>query len=149
MKAWETKIFYALLGLVAAVLAALPFSPPVQRMIMAKFHWRGPSFAQWGLLQFVPSMYNFSNEIWVTREPVDLSKAADAPPASVLLYRRVNHFPLRMITFRPEVRESFAQSGQHFNVVLQSRYQDASLISVYEMDSYPPALIFKNVPTAP
>ncbi len=149
MKSWETKVFYVLLGVVAAVLAALPFSPPVQRMIMEKFHWRSPSFAQWVLLQFVPSMYNFSNEIWVTQEPVDSVKAGDAPPASALLYQRVNHFPLRMITFRPEVRESFAQSGQHFNVVLRSRYQDASLVSVYEMDSYPPVLIFKNVTTAP
>lgn len=149
MKSWETKVFYALLGVVAAVLAAVPFSPAVQRMIMAKFHWRGPSFAQWALLQFVPSMYNFSNEIWVTQDPVDVVTAADTPPASALLYQRVNHFPLRMITFRPEVRESFAQSGQHFNVVLRSRYRDTTLISVYEMDSYPPALIFKNVPNAP
>jgi hypothetical protein len=126
----STKVFYIFLAGMAALLIALPFSPGVRRTLMEKFHWRGESFIRWGVLQFIPSMYNFSNEIQV--EPGHL-------------VRQVNHFPLRVITFNPQVRQYLALSGQTFDVTLRSRFQGTTVETFYKLESQPPVLIFKNV----
>ena len=66
----DTKLFFSVIALVFMFLLALFLSPYIQRLIMAKFHWRTKSFAVWSLLQFIPSMYSFNNEIFVTQTPI-------------------------------------------------------------------------------
>ncbi|MCB9757375.1 MAG: hypothetical protein H6753_02995 [Candidatus Omnitrophica bacterium] len=144
-KTWDTKVFFLIITLVFIFLSALLFSPYVQRLIMAKFHWRAKSFAAWGLLQFIPSMYSFSNEIVVTQTPVSQPlELAFFDQSQVQLYRRVNHFPLRMITFSPQVREFFVESRQNYYVYLRSHYRGVVLTTVYQMESNGSELRLKN-----
>lgn len=145
-KAWDTKIFFSVIALVLMFLFALFFSLNIQRLIMAKFHWRAKSFAVWSLLQFIPSMYSFSNEIVVTQAPITPPfELASFQQPSAQFYRRVNHFPLRMITFSPQVREFFVKSRQNYYVYLRSRYRGVVLTTVYEMKSNGSELRLTNV----
>lgn len=146
IKTWDTKIFFSVIVLVLMFLFALFFSLNIQRLIMAKFHWRAKSFAVWSLLQFIPSMYSFSNEIVVTQTPITQPlELAAFDQSQAQLYRRVNHFPLRVITFSPQVREFFAESRQDYYVYLRSRYRGVVLTTVYELESNGLELRLTNV----
>jgi hypothetical protein len=146
VKTGDTKVFFLIIALVFIFLSALLVSPYIQRLIMAKFHWRARSFTAWSLLQFIPSMYSFSNEIVVTQTPITppLELASFQQP-SARFYRRVNHFPLRMITFSPQVREFFAESRQDYYVYLRSHYRGVVLNTVYQMESNGLGLRLTNV----
>ncbi len=146
VKDGDTKLFLFVIGFVLMFLFALFFYPNIQRLIMAKFHWRAKSFAVWSFLQFIPSMYSFSNEIVVTQTPIapPLELASFQQP-SAQFYRRVNHFPLRMITFSPQVREFFVKSRQNYYVYLRSRYRGVVLTTVYELESNGLELRLTNV----
>ncbi len=143
---WDTKLFLSVIGGIVVALVSLLFSPDVERLVMQKFHWRAKSFVAWSILQFVPSMYSFSNEIVVTQEfvdqPLDL---VSLDQLSSPFYFHVNHFPLRLITFTPKAREFFSSSRQSYYVYLRSRYRDVVLDTVYQMNSNGYILSFKNV----
>ncbi len=131
MKAFHdlsTKAFYAVLLATAALISSMAFSSDIQKMMMRRFHWRDTSFLHWSALQFVPSMYNFSNRI-------ELS-----PGISSL---QVNHFPMRVITFNPKTREQLAVSEGPYRVTLSSHYRSTQLETIYELDRQPPYLIFR------
>lgn len=146
VKAGDTNVFFLIIGFVLMFLFALFFSSHIQRLVMAKFHWRAKSFAAWSLLQFIPSMYSFSNEIVITQAPIDPPFAsASFQQSSAQFYRRVNHFPLRMITFHPQAREFFANSRQNYYVYLRSRYRGVILNTVYQMQSNGSELRLINV----
>lgn len=124
----STKAFYALLLSVSILIAGMFFSFDIQRMMISRFHWRDTSFLHWSALQFVPSMYNFSNRI-------ELS-----PGISSL---QVNHFPMRAITFNPRTREQLALSDGPYRVTLSSHYRSTQLETIYDLDRQPPYLIFR------
>lgn len=129
-KAGDTQFFFAFLGVAAALLLIMFFSPRVQIMMMKKMHLRNDSFLQWALLQPVPSMYNFNNTIRIDPDG---------------LVGQMNHFPLRAITYRPMVRKSLAESGRRFFVTVKSTYRGAELVSQFELTSTPPSLVLHDI----
>ena len=120
-----TKAFYALLIGTATLIAAIFFSTELQKLMMARFHWRDSSFARWGVLQFVPSMYNFSNRIEIS------------PGGSSL---QVNHFPIRAITFNPKTRQQLVENAGPYRVTLSSRYRETTMTTVYDLEIQSPVL---------
>jgi hypothetical protein len=126
-----TKAFYALLLSVTILITGIFFSPDLQKMMMNRFHWRDSSFVRWSLLQFVPSMYNFSNRIEIT------------PGASS---KQVNHFPIRMITFNTTTRQLLYENGGNYRVTLSSSYHDTNLVTVYDLETQTPHLLLKYGP---
>jgi len=124
-----TKAFYALLIGVTLLIGSLSFSSDVQMMMLRRFHWRDSSFVRWSLLQCVPSMYNFGNRI-------------ELNPGSTS--RQMNHFPLRAITFNPQVRQSLAENSGHYTVTLSSHYRSSTLTTSYDLESQSAKLIFDH-----
>lgn len=133
IKDFSTKAFYGAMLAVVLLIVGMFFSVDIQKMMMRRFHWRDSSFLHWSLLQFVPSMYNFSNHITIT---------PGLPP------HQVNHFPLREITFNPYLRQAIAESDESFKVTLTSQYRNTLVVSHYELNVQAPSLIFKYDDTA-
>lgn len=129
-KSVDVLSFFAVLTLVALFLLSMPFSSGVQILLMKKMHLRSDSFLQWSALQFVPSMYNFNNTILI--EPEGFTG-------------QINHYPLRVITYRPAVRQSLAESGRDFLLTANSTYQGTALTSRFELRSVPPVLILNDI----
>ena len=96
---WQsTSIVYGLLLIVFCVLIGVGFCPLIQRAMMRKFHFMPRPFVQWAALQFVPSMYNFKNDLFLSRQPLSADARMDGKPG--VQHMAVNHYPLRMLYFR-------------------------------------------------
>lgn len=131
-----TVSFYSIIMLISFFLISLPFCPWSQQQIMEKFHLRSSSFFKWSALQFVPSMYNFANEFWLTPTPLSkdiLEKREEAPQTSRHMW--VNHYPLRLMTFSlTQRRKLFQSKGTHL-IYLKSSFRDNTMISAYKIES--------------
>lgn len=111
---WRTsrggRALLGALGLGAALLLAVPLHDDAARLMMTKFHLRGP-FARWAVLQLVPSMYNFTNVVGIER----------AVPQAASEVFWVNHYPLRAITYMRRVALAEAPA----TVTAVTRYGDS------------------------
>ena len=128
--------FYLAIFLVSLFLISMPFCPWSQRQIMEKFHLKNGSFGEWALFQFVPSMYNFVNETWVSQRPFandfDDDWNKNRPDA---IHYWLNHYPLRYATFSSDMRSKYLGIGQPTYLYIRSRYRGNDFISVYELQS--------------
>jgi len=131
-----TLLFYLILILTCLFLLNMPFCPWAQDLIMNKFHLKTKSFAKWSALQFIPSMYNFSNEIWMSSEPIFKDFDRDERYFNdIYVHYWMNHYPLRYTSFNLHKRKKFFQSGHSYYVYLKSSYQGNKLTSIYHLKS--------------
>ena len=128
-KDYGTGAFILILILVSVLLFSLRFCPWTQRQIMEKFHLKSPSFARFAVFQFIPSMYNFSNEILITG-----SLVKGGQDALYVAKFQVNHYPLRMISFGSRNRSELIKSGAPRFAFIRSRYNGHTLDSIYALE---------------
>ena len=122
--------------LTGVFLLSLPFCPWSQRQIMQKFHLKSDTFAAWAVFQFVPSMYNFDNETWVSQHPFPNQFDDDwNKDRSDTIHYWLNHYPLRYASFSNDMRAKYRKSGQPVYFYIRSRYRQNEMISVYELES--------------
>lgn len=75
--------------------------------------------------QIVPSMYNFANEIWISKDPLN-----EALPERTL-HLWVNHYPLRTIYFTNN-RRKLSSDCALYHVKTRSQYREQSMESFYK-----------------
>ncbi len=121
----------ALVAVIAAWLAALPFSPAVQRATIDRFHLVTPSFAAWALQQPSPPMYNLENRYWFARRELKPAELVDNP-AEGIETGMLNHFPTRIITFFDSRIRLFLNENEGW-LYVRSRYQDQQRVTVYHV----------------
>ena len=122
-----------LLLLTAAALATLitPLTHGGRETLLRAHHLRVQPFAVWSALQFVPSMYSYANQVWVSRAPLDEAALAGRTRLPHDTHAEwVNHYPPRIITFGP-ARAMRARNSESVHYYLQSRYGDAEVTSHY------------------
>jgi hypothetical protein len=124
--------FYLVLFLIYACLALIPFSTLAQRTVLSKFHLTLQPFEYWAATQFVPSMYNFHNEFYWSREPLSGTLSRDVLSAGHLT---VNHYPLRMIVFTVNRRSAVMRQPVH--VYLRSSYRERERVTAYLLSTTP------------
>lgn len=79
--------------LVACAILLMSILPAMQKLWMKNMHLTSSSFVGWVAVQFVPKMYSFDNEIfWIWEDDGQLED----------VHFRLNHYPLRLITFDSE-----------------------------------------------
>jgi hypothetical protein len=120
-------VFYAALLAVFIFISCLPFSSALQKTAMAKFHLTVKPFGRWALLQFVPAMYNFQNEVYWSFTP--LAELSDPALSGMSTHLSVNHYPLRMIYFRMN-RQAVIYDRPVY-IYLRSLYRGRQLITSY------------------
>lgn len=141
-----TILFVCLLVFNATVLLCLPFSATIQSKVMEKFHLRFSSFGEWAVWQFVPSMYNFANEILISHRPVTSRALASGKAWAPTQANRfsVNHYPLRYVTFSLTNRRLLRGQLPAY-IYLRSRYRQTELISVYLLTSEKGAMMLRRI----
>lgn len=131
-------IFYRVLLIVYVIVLAVAFVPQVQSTMMKKFHPGVLPFGQWAICQFLPSMYNFKNEMIISQRSLPLN--FKGPIDQGALKFSVNHYPLRMIYFS-NVRKAVYQHLPMY-IYLRNAYRGREIISSYlieksSMGGYP------------
>ena len=126
----STRLFFTALGAVAVMqLGKLFFPSPYLR----QFHLNSNSFFEWSLLQTVPSMYNYSNRIWVSYDPYNEMTIKEI--AALELEHegmQMNHYPVRVFTFRQDRDKVFGPAIR--SVYVRSIYGGKLRISAYEVE---------------
>ena len=138
----SVSIFYGVLFCIVLLCMSINFFPSAQKIAMRKFHLTLRPFSIWALWQFVPSMYNFHNELFVTTEPLPLSlKGRDGQE---VLHFSVNHYPLRMIYFTSSRRSAFMSPSLY--LYLRSVYRQEEITTSYLIQTRlrPATIIFLN-----
>jgi len=130
---YSVNIFYIMLLFIFMIITSVNYFSPVQSLMMKKFHVGALPFNQWVLCQFVPSMYNFNNEIIISSRLLasdfNDSQSKDQFKCSV------NHYPMRIIYYS-HVRSSFF-AQMPFYVYLRSSYGSRQIVSVFRIESSP------------
>ena len=122
-----TVMFYAvLLGMIICVVS-INFVPAMQMQAMRKFHYIPRPFAQWAFWQFLPSMYNFHNEILIS--PRLLTSDFQVPVGKDVLRFSVNHYPFRLIPFTLSRSQVFVRMPVY--VYTRSKFRGRSITSSY------------------
>ena len=109
------------------------FVPGVQKKLIQHFHLHGQSFFEWSVWHFIPWMYNYENEIWMSRDPLDVSSLSRDQIPQGVYHEQVNHFPLRTITFGWH-RYMFYSPNRLRYIYIRSRYQSMTLLSHYVLE---------------
>lgn len=118
---------YGVLLIVYLMAIGVRFMDPIQSMAMKKFHLGVLPFGQWAVCQFLPSMYNFKNEIVISSRllPGEFSQPLTNDAAKF----SVNHYPMRIIYFS-NVRESLYRYLPVY-VYLRNVYRGREIVSSY------------------
>jgi hypothetical protein len=124
-----TLCFYILIAGFWMFLLSANMVTHVQRALMKKMHLKTESFVLWSVLQAVPSMYNFSNELWISADPNTLPGFSD----NKMTHLWVNHYPLREITFTLYRDQLFLNYNKPLYIYLQSTYRGADEKSAYRL----------------
>ncbi len=133
-----TRGMYAAIVLVTLVIFAKFFVPGLRPVFFRQFHLTSPSFASWVPLQAVPSMYNYSNEVWCCfdQSPGETFAAAQLLPSGAT-HRWVNHYPLRLVSFGKDRKSFFAYAARPSlkarTMYLRSRYRGRELFTQYRL----------------
>ena len=130
----STIFMYFLLAGVSCFIVSKLFFSSVQKISLEQFHLRSSSFSTWAMRQLVPSMYNFSNELWFLQSS-----------SNVLHHEWFNHYPTRFVTFNL-YRNIFYSSGKGQStklIRLESRYRGLRVQTVYEFQMTPEGLLMK------
>lgn len=129
----STGILYGVFFLVFCVLIGVGVSPYIQKTMMRKFHFMPRPFAQWALLQFVPSMYNFRNDFFASTQPMAVN--AQMEGKKEVLHFTVNHYPLRMWYFYYSRKPLILSIPVYANI--RTTFRDQEITSSYMMASSP------------
>lgn len=108
------------------------FVPVVQERGIQQFHLTHSSFPEWMLLQPIPAMYNYANELWIGNRPyveVDQERKQNATNHH---YTYINHYPLRIISFS-WYRSKFLSDTNFDYITLKSTYQNVSQLTNYRI----------------
>ena len=127
-----TLAFYILILFVYVILIGKAFCPSIQRLFMAQYHLRydnSKDFPRWAALQFIPSMYNFSNELWYSDQRIEEMSKLSGPGVH---HRWINHYPLRFVSFGLYRELFFAGAREHF-IYLRSCYRGECLMTNYRI----------------
>ena len=131
-KSKSTALFCVLMAVIYLLLMAKAVCPYLQNLFMAQFHLRyqdQKDFPKWAALQFIPSMYNFSNEIWYSNRLIEggIPIVDDG-----ILHLWFNHYPLRFVSFA-NYRDLFFAGGREHFIYLRSCYRGQCLNTKYEI----------------
>jgi hypothetical protein len=125
-----TRLFY--FAIIIMVLAQFSkfFAPEA---FQKHQHLSSSSFVQWSFLSSIPSMYNYSNSVWVSPDPYD-KYTFDEVVSGELDYVRVqlNHYPVRILSFRQDRDKVFGASIK--TVYLRTSFFGSTRISAYEVN---------------
>lgn len=138
----DTRLFFLLIVMCAGFIVAAIFTPRIERLVMSKFHLRTTPAGLWYILQLVPSMGNFTGELWVMEGPLNM-KALEDPvfQPNALFYQKVSDYPLKVLISDPAQRGAWAEKEKFFRIALRTTYQGRSMVTVYDMESQPPELL--------
>lgn len=125
----RTIVFYAVLLMLTICVASIHVVPGMQKLAMKKFHYMPRPFYEWALWQFLPSMYNFHNEILIS--PRMLVSDFQLPVAGDVLRYSVNHYPLRLIPFSLSRSQVFLRMP--FYVYTRSVFRNHTIMSSYSV----------------
>jgi len=124
---------YALLGLVALLIAAEPFSRSLALELSRVHHFTPSSLPRWIGLQIVPKPYAFSHRVWFASQPLD--EAEPEPTAGVIEAHWLNHYPGRVTRFetvRASIRDDARALGA-LHLLARSTYRGTTLSTAYEV----------------
>ncbi len=114
-------------------IAAKLFVPGLQKRGLKQFHLANNSFAEWAVMQPIPAMYNYGNQIWIGNRPY-LTESADVMVRpSKYFHTWLNHYPLRLATFT-WYRSKFLEDEEYSYITLKSSYRGQELVSHYYLD---------------
>ena len=121
----STQVYAALLGVVAVAIVAMGLFGSVQQRWMDNMNLSSGSYGEWWLLQLVPKMYNFDNQIWAQ---------IYSSEGELLLEEgyRVNHYPLRKVTFT-FTGITVMQEGWRVELAVRSRYRGECQFRLFRM----------------
>ena len=131
----SAALLYSVIILVALFIITLPFSRQTQGLLFEKFQLKTRSFVQWSVLQVIPSMYSFANEVW--KSPVPFSDQFDPdqiPANQPYQHYWINHYPLRYITFSLTNRQKYIHLNTPYYINIRSRYHNNQLVSSYRIN---------------
>jgi hypothetical protein len=95
-------------------------------------HLNNKNFITWALIHVTPSIYNFSNTVWLEKNPSHddiFKKIIDGDINSS--NQQLNHYPLRKATFGNE--RVFCFRKYYPMIYLQSSYRGQAFITAYEI----------------
>jgi hypothetical protein len=97
---------------------------------LKEFHLTSDSFMEWSFLHTIPSMYNYSNRIWVSSSPYNPDTVSELL-ALELEHEgaQINHYPVRVFTFRLDRETVYADKVQ--TVYIRSIFAGETRIAVY------------------
>lgn len=133
----STRYLYAVLGIVWLWISAAAVVPSLGRIAVDKMHLQTPVFLNWAMVQFIPSMYNFGNQIWIGPAALTtdmIEGRQPLPPGTKHFW--VNHYPLRQTYFRLRRDLLFKQYGT-FYIYLKSSYRGIVWVQTYRMQVTP------------
>ena len=120
-------IVSGLQALMALFIVVMGLAPPLQRAVMNNMHLSSDHYAAWVLLQTVPKMYNFDNEVWRVGFTFD-----EEPP---VIHYRVNHYPLREVTFNLTPNR-VARHDLTGEIWARSTYRNTCVTSAHRMAAH-------------
>jgi len=145
-KHWGTIGFYLLMIVSAMFLIAQTCSSKVGKIVLKQFHLRQNSFLTFSVVHFIPPMYSFTNEVWYAHTLTDFEKMRNNPSSNnSSIHFWFNHYPLRFVTFSIFSRKMFFQEQKPQYVYVQSKYNDLTLRTIYELIPGPQGLMMKRV----
>ncbi len=122
-----------LVGMCAVQVSKL-ILPEVQQTFLRQFHLKDDHFSRWAVLQSVPTMYSFANELWWSGESLSADNLFfENHDITERYYLWLNHFPLHFVTYN-HYRDVFFRDDAVDYIYLRSRFRGQSLITRYLLD---------------
>ena len=126
-----TLLFVAVLVLSAVVITLLPLSRNGRETLLRSQHLRLKPFTAWAVLQWLPSMYSYANQVCTSPNwPEPAATSHQGSPPDGVQKRWVNHYPAQAITFsvvRAKLLRQLRGNTLHF--YLRSRYRETHIDS--------------------
>lgn len=121
----SSQVLAGLLGAAALAIAMMGLFGPVQQRWMDNMNLGTESYGEWWLLQIVPKMYSFDNQMWAQ---------VISPEGEVLLEEsyRVNHYAPSMVTFSQTAMQ-VVRENRRVEIAIRSRFRGECQFRVYRM----------------
>lgn len=137
--------FFVLFLMVLYVGIALKLIVPQWRdRGLAQFHLTADSYLQWVLLQPVPAMYNYANEIWIGDGPRQGTAAHPRAKDAREYHTWLNHYPLRVVSFN-WTRDVIVREQGYKYITVRSRYRGSSLETGYFLNIKTGAIFMERI----
>ena len=127
-----SRLFLGLLAAIAAWMICLPFFEFAQRAALNRYQLQNRFYPAWAMQQIVPSIYNFENEYRFE----SANPRPDPELAAFTRTKRLNHFPLRIVTYF-DGRYRLFHEGHGGILRVNSRFQDIELETDWQIDAQP------------